>query len=406
MTGRLLVLLVVGLATACDGEPAAESPERDDWSGPVVTHSPEALSGAQLLDMVEVLRLGSLDGPPETQFFRVTAADIAGDELFILDAGHSEVRVFDLESGEFLRKFGRAGDGPGEFRNPSTLEILGDTLVVAGLMRMSRFELDGTFHGAREAYLRTSTGPDRRLSHAGRTRFITESSRQGMPPEEVLYRDTTIVRAVDPRTAEAGEVIFRYPDRERLFDRQVGIFHTPMFSPFPVFSAGADGRLYYTPNDAYRIDVVDAATGEHVLRVESPLELPPVTRDMIDQEIADDEEALRDARERESPELQFYEAALRRKDLPVGERRTLTNGMRAAEDGRWALIRGDLDANPTELGDPGHWDVFGPDGAILGRFVTAPGANVRRFTGDYVITRETDDLGVQSVIVYRLEPAP
>ena len=43
-----------------------------------------------------------------------TCVAIYEDEIYVLDTGNKRVAVFDL-SGQFVRAFGRAGEGPGEF---------------------------------------------------------------------------------------------------------------------------------------------------------------------------------------------------------------------------------------------------------------------------------------------------
>ena len=60
------------------------------------------------------LTLGSLDDGP-TAFSWITDVEIGrDDEIYILEQGAREVRVFGSD-GSFLRRFGRTGEGPGEF---------------------------------------------------------------------------------------------------------------------------------------------------------------------------------------------------------------------------------------------------------------------------------------------------
>lgn len=47
------------------------------------------------------------------------------DNIFILDRGGPDVKIFD-SNGRFFRKFGRQGEGPGEFLLPITIDIDGD----------------------------------------------------------------------------------------------------------------------------------------------------------------------------------------------------------------------------------------------------------------------------------------
>ncbi len=403
---------ILAVITACADEAADESGEAvytidDGWSGELVVHSAEAVANAPEFAMVEQIRLGTFDGPPETQFFRIADADVSGDELFVLDSGHDEVRVFDIRTGEYLRTIGRRGEGPGELLNPSELNIHGDTIAVAGSQRISFFDLEGTFLTSAPGFIRDEAGMLGRPVQAGGNWYRTKAEARFEPPVTgELFRDTTVLVATDPLTGDTGSEILRYPSGEMyITDGPMGFPVQPYYGPDPVTHGGADGNLYYTPNDEYRIDVIDAATGRQIRRVVSTMRLPPVTDAMVQEAIRADEEMLERNLERGGEPPQGYVESIRkRKDLPIPEVRQLTNGIRTAADGRWAIIRGDLDPNPNALGDPARWDVYDRDGALLGHFVTEPGANIRQFTGDYVIARETDDMDVQYLAVYRLEP--
>lgn len=67
--------------------------------------------------LVEVLSVGSLDGPNDS-FDRIMdgALDSRG-RLFVADDLSRSVKVFDSD-GRFVQAVGRLGDGPGEFRSP------------------------------------------------------------------------------------------------------------------------------------------------------------------------------------------------------------------------------------------------------------------------------------------------
>jgi len=404
---RSLGVALILLTAACSDQVAPEPTYVvvDGWTGEVVVHSASDLENAPYFEMVEQLRLGTLDGPPETQFFRIADADVAGDELFILDSGHDEVRVFDLGTGEYRRTISRRGEGPGELLGPIELNIHGDTLAISGTRRVSLFALDGTFLTSGPGSVGDASGRFGRPIQAGPNWYRSQAVRRaGPPPSGEIYRDTTILFATDALSGVSGPELLRYPGGERYLDESSGFGITPFFSPNPVVHGGADGNVYYTPADEYRVDIIDAATGREVRRVVSTMQLPPVTEEMVEGAIEADRKMLEGRTTAGGPPPPgFPESLEKRKDLPLPPARQLTNAIRVAADGRWALIRGDLDANPNELGDPGHWDVFGPEGELLGRFVTAPGANIRRFTGDYLISRETDDLDVQYLVVYRLE---
>ncbi len=59
------------------------------------------------------------DGPDLFGNIRAVEVDAAG-RLYVLEAQAREIRVFDADGG-FVRRFGRAGAGPGEFENPTGL---------------------------------------------------------------------------------------------------------------------------------------------------------------------------------------------------------------------------------------------------------------------------------------------
>jgi hypothetical protein len=71
-------------------------------------------------------RAGSVDGPLTLTFMRA-AALAPDDRLYVLFPQERLIRAFAAD-GSVLLSFGGAGDGPGEFRNPATIGLLGDTL--------------------------------------------------------------------------------------------------------------------------------------------------------------------------------------------------------------------------------------------------------------------------------------
>ena len=65
--------------------------------------------------------------------------------LLVLDAGSHSLHIIDPE-GRHLRTVGRMGSGPGEFSSPSSLAVLGDTILVVDSRngRLQSIALDGT----------------------------------------------------------------------------------------------------------------------------------------------------------------------------------------------------------------------------------------------------------------------
>ncbi|MEX2527105.1 MAG: 6-bladed beta-propeller [Gemmatimonadota bacterium] len=90
--------------------------------------------------------IGLLEGAPEYLWTRPTAGVRLADGGFaVAETSPAEIRVYDT-SGAFVRRIGRSGDGPGEFRTPSAMTVLpGDTLVVwdARLQRLTWVTSEG-----------------------------------------------------------------------------------------------------------------------------------------------------------------------------------------------------------------------------------------------------------------------
>ena len=74
---------------------------------------------------------------------------IRQDRIYILD--QASVLIFDLHDGHLIRSFGKAGEGPGEFKYskmeglPLSMSIHKDRLVVNSSNRISYFDLDGGY---------------------------------------------------------------------------------------------------------------------------------------------------------------------------------------------------------------------------------------------------------------------
>lgn len=84
--------------------------------------------------------VGALDGPDYGVFGRVTGTAVRRDSAFVVvDGTANEVRVF-AARGDLIDRFGRAGDGPGEFRTPVAMALADDgTIAVADFRRKLHF---------------------------------------------------------------------------------------------------------------------------------------------------------------------------------------------------------------------------------------------------------------------------
>jgi len=162
-------MLACVLSTACsaaepegsDPAPLMEASVSDSAGIRVHEFAPGVLGHSAQLRLADdpAVRIGLVEGAPEYQWTRPAAAARLSDGGFVvLEQRPAELRIFD-RSGTFVRRVGRAGEGPGEFQTPTDLAVLeGDTLVVwdSRAQRLSWFSSDGDL--VRERTLREPGG--------------------------------------------------------------------------------------------------------------------------------------------------------------------------------------------------------------------------------------------------------
>ena len=159
------------------------------------------------IELTMDLRIGTPDGPPETQFGSIAgiAVDDAGS-LYVADGQDYEVRKFD-PAGQFLIRFGRQGSGPGEFSKIDGLALLTDSQVAVVDGIENRLSL---FDSSTGEYRGQWTIPRQWLTWSRHTvvRRSSGGAYLGLPPEMDL--DGTPVRWPRPvflSVDEGGNVV-------------------------------------------------------------------------------------------------------------------------------------------------------------------------------------------------------
>ena len=349
----------------------------------------------------EVYRVGSLDGEDWEQFSRVFAVGFGqSGDLRVMDDQGGRIVVVSRE-GEFVREFGRIGDGPGEFAG-STNTAVGFTVLRDGRSVVfdpghSAFQVfapDGEF----ERSVRmpgTSFYGIRNLLPArdGRNVITTSISAFGMggpaggpePSFRPIYRlvltgdeavQDTVIRAWRP----SGD-----PDG---------------FGPELVAGALPGGGLVYTDSSAYAIKVA-AGNGELTRVLTRPFRPEPVTDRIrereIERQLEENEErvarsnapfaaAMAERRRESIQNMEFYPEVPVVRDLQTSWEGTI-----------WVLRRGE------EPASDGPIDVLTPDGRYIGTFPAGSTALPDAFGPDGLAAFiERDEFDVRSVAVRRL----
>ncbi|RMH14031.1 MAG: hypothetical protein D6701_11700, partial [Gemmatimonadetes bacterium] len=86
---------------------------------------PPSLTAQQIHPSHVVWEQGEIDGPPGTDWMRISDAAVVGNHVIAIDIALPEVRMYSLE-GEYLGELGGVGSGPGEWARPATVTPLGE----------------------------------------------------------------------------------------------------------------------------------------------------------------------------------------------------------------------------------------------------------------------------------------
>ena len=298
----------------------------------------------------ERFRLGALDGDGADVFGEILDLEIGpAGELYVLDSQASEVRVFD-QAGGHVRTLGRAGEGPGELNGPAGITIGPDGHLWVMNWRNSRFTAYDVETGEvaleprRLAFFTRYPWPGRfdadgRLLDIGISR---EWSEGGDPV--LLLLDEQHVPKDTLRMPDAD-------DRDRILFTRDGVPVSSVMVPFapqPAWAPHPHRGIVVGEGGAYRIHHVGFG-GDTTRTVEVTRDPTPVSgaeRDSALAAFADLVERFDDARPDRDPDVPS--------DKPA-------HGAITVDDTGHLWVR-----RTVADGEPHAWDVFDPDGRLLG----------------------------------------
>lgn len=384
-----MVALVVFPAREGTAEQATDL-RVDTLDGRVYVSNPDlaVADRAGDLTLAEELRIGAVSGDSLTD--PAVFGDVIGiavDDLgriYVADGQWHEIRVFDSEGG-FLRRFGRSGEGPGEFA-----ELGGILLHPSGLWAMDRRARRLTVFDSLGNVLATTPHHDKVLNSRSWQPIVNSAGDLfeedwGSPPWAtrifkveiqnlgVLVVDTLALAEV---TTPTRTVESRGPGGLR----GIQMVTAPSNSR-PRWSADWEGNLWYGNSSEFKLHKV-SSVGDTVLTVE--LRRPPVSLER---------------RQLDSlSEATGFPVA----DLP--RHRDVLGSIHVARDGRIWILDPLWKRRPSVRVSTG-WDVFSPEGYHLGRVEPpVPFLSFPRpvFGNGVIIGVAQDELGIQYVVRLRV----
>jgi len=349
---------------------------------------PAASQGVWHLSPRPNLTLGEASDPAHLVFHGVTGALLLDDgSVAVADGGSREIRMLS-DDGSLLRRFGRQGDGPGEFRILAWIARCGASGITSldgATGRITRWTVEGEpreslrLQGLSEGPPPYSArcGPNGRFAVMGWPRIGDYEGGQGP------YRLEAAVGVLSP-TGELLQEVGTFPGPERYR-------YSASDGPRPLgrrtlVHMGTDG-VYVGTGDRYEIEVIGADGSRR--RFGRPDSLVPMTADLVrvwhDSVVASVPEARRAAARRGLLQHEHPGTLPPYSDLGIDEQGFV-----------WI----------TRFGVPGErsttLDVFSRVGDLVATLKVNHPFRLTDVGDDYILGVGTDDLGIERVYRYRL----
>lgn len=373
--------------------------------------------------LVPELTVGSLDGAVEETFGSIaTVVGLPDGGLLVFDDQAGEVRRFD-STGAFVHMLGGRGGGPGEYGHVNGIQILPDGRIAlwdAAGNRMNIYAADGEFLTTWRLSVQGFYASNILQSDASGALYLWapfERRRGGVGTDRsgVIRLDSagSVIDSTDYpswRTGEPTFMVAQSPDGGR---------STAWGIPFMPDVANAllkSGGIVSGPEDPYVFYLLPPATSDSLassrpVRVEREYEPVVVT----DAEADDLRERITASMRRVDPNWAWQGADIPStkpayRDIQVGsDGRIWVSLSTAAEQIPEAELE-PVDANEVNASrrttrEPIVFDVYSPDGRLLGRVAAPPRSAIHDMRGSSAWGVLRDSLDVPYAVRFRIEPA-
>jgi hypothetical protein len=376
-------------------------------SGAVRIHEHTGSSIPIDLDARAAVQIGADEGSSEYVFGRIVGATRLSDGSVVIGDGIAgEFRIFDAK-GKFVRRFGGLGHGPGEYQNlhgmfqagfdtlwildawGSRLTVLDDDSKVVATRSIPGIPVEGTSKGHKVSGVgRTIVvgrlGGDTLLAIA---RPLTFNDPAGLKPGEArterrVSRLKTLAPDGQPIT-DLGEIVefehYMYITPRKLL--------ATGFAPFGANTSVAAASRGFWQTDGERYEIRKRSASGDVLTIVRECKSPPAVR-------KDDIASYIELEASRAP-------ANQRKDKRAELEHIGYPNVKPAFSHLLVDRRGRLWAREYSLDDESAtWQVYDSSGKWVTAVRTPANSIILEAGLDYVLTRVSDELGVQSVNLY------
>lgn len=358
----------------------------------IVESDPSSSDATCTIDREPSVVIGDDETDEQQWFSRIRGAGRLSDGSIVAsDRVTGEVRIYD-ESGRHLRSMGRKGKGPGEFDDPFQLWVAaGDTLWVGDSMspwRYNLFAAEGNF--VRQVNL-TPVFPNSSVMGGVLDNGQSVNSRSKRARRRNFNNpDTLVVQVHDPGGRLVG-TLARMPDRASGAVKEVpDSWLFPLFQSFArVDAVGSTIVLAHGAETEVRV-LDDAFNLRTIIRWVEP------ARDVTRADVrAWREDYIESRNQPESRPWSRHDDAILSANRPVADHFPSISSLMVGKDSRIWVRQYD---RPRE--DRG-WLGFGPEGEFLCHLAQPPGS-VWEFGDDYVLLLRENELGIQTLHLYRL----
>ncbi|UCE21442.1 MAG: 6-bladed beta-propeller [Candidatus Aminicenantes bacterium] len=201
----------------------------------------------------------------EDMFADLTSLDVDSDgNIYILDRKDKKVKIFD-SAGKFVKKFGKEGQGPGEFYLPLSLQVTYNNELVIGdaaNQRLMFFSLEG------ELLREISAAAKKALGLA----LPLIDSQGNIVGQQLVTAESQLLREVRKYDSELNTLFtIASIDNTNMIQGKINPFQVILF-----YQLGKENSIYISNPDEYEIKVL-TAEGKLMKRILKDYESVEVT---------------------------------------------------------------------------------------------------------------------------------